>query len=146
MENQLSANGRSLPDLLKDVLRDHPETVKLTLIWQEQEEGTAPDMGLLLVVQAAAQDGLSGDIGSAALARNFTMEGGDGSADALSEMVYYIPGGLGLIIAVRRNEESEDELANRLAEELDEECEVECLKSRHKLNARRARPKTQEIY
>ena len=53
-------------------------------------------------------------------------------------MVYYIPGGLGIIIATRRHERPEKEIADWLEEELDlDEETVECHKNRKLLNARR---------
>ena len=134
-EQIVEAGGRDLLELLRDLLRPNPNPEKIDIYWSDTAEGDAPDFGLLIAIKAAAQDGLSEDGIS-----NIGLEAGDGSPDSLSNMVFYIPGGLGIIIATRRHERHEKEIAEWLEEELDLDDEtVECHKNRHKYNARRSR-------
>lgn len=120
----LETDGRDLLELLRDLLRTNPEPEKIELYWQEQKPGEAPDMDLAIMIQAAAEDGLSDDSGT-------TLEAGDGEPDELSNMVFLIPGGLGLIINIRKHEMAEREIAAWIEYELDlEEDTVECHKSK----------------
>ena len=133
----VEADERDLLELLRDLLRPHPKPEKLELYWQGKKEGEAPDMDLAIVIKAAAQDGVAGDTSNKA---DFSLEAGDGEPDELSNYVFLIPGGLGLIIATRREEAAEDEIAKWLEDELDlEEDTVECHKSKKRF--RPANPK-----
>ena len=133
-EHIVEADGRDLLELLRDLLRPNPNPEKIDIYWSDTAEGDAPDFGLLIAIKAAAQDGLSDDE-----VNNTGLEAGDGSPDSLSNMVFYIPGGLGIIIATRRHERPEKETAEWLEDELDlEDGTVECHKNRHKYNARRS--------
>lgn len=124
----IEADGRDLLELLRDLLRPNPTPEKIELYWAETKQGEAPDMELAIVIKAAAQDGVAGD---ASNMTDFSLEGGDGEPDSLSDMVFLIPGGLGLIVETRRAEVAEDEIARWLEEELDlEEYTVECHKSK----------------
>lgn len=124
----IEADGRSLLELLRDLLRPNPTPEKIDLYWAETKQGEAPDVELAIVIKAAATDGVAGD---ASNTTDFSLEGGDGAPDALSEHVFLIPGGLGLIVETRRAEVAEDEMARWLEDELDlEENTVECHKSK----------------
>lgn len=126
----IEADGRSLLELLRDLLRPNPTPEKIELYWSETRQGEAPDMELAIVIKAAAQDGVAGD---ASNMTDFSLEGGDGEADALSDMVFLILGGLGLIVDTRRAEMAEDDIAKWLEDELDlEEDTVECHKSKRR--------------
>lgn len=126
----IEADGRSLLELLRDLLRPNPTPEKIELYWSETKQGEAPDMELAIVIKAAAMDGVAGD---ASNMTDFSLEGGDGSPDSLSYTVFLIPGGLGLIVNTRRAEVAEDEMARWLEDELDlEEYTVECHKSKRR--------------
>ena len=126
----IEADGRSLLELLRDLLRPNPTPEKIDLYWAEMKQGEAPDMDLAIVIKAAAQDGVAGD---ASNMTDFSLEGGDGSPDSLSNTVFLIPGGLGLIVNKRRAKMAEDEISRWLEDELDlEEDTVECHKSKRR--------------
>lgn len=126
----IATDGRSLLELLRDLLRPNPTPEKIDLYWSETKQGEAPDMELAIVIKAAAQDGVAGD---ASNLTDFSLEAGDGEPDSLSDMVFLIPGGLGLIVETRRAEVAEDEMARWLEDELDlEEYTVECHKSKRR--------------
>lgn len=129
-EEIVEADGRNLLELLRDLLRPNPTPEKIELYWSEQKQGEAPDMELAIVIKAAAQDGVAGDASNMI---DFSLEGGDGEADSLSNTVFLIPGGLGLIVNTRRAEMAEDEMARWLEDELDlEDGTVECHKSKRR--------------
>ena len=135
MKNQqiVEADGRDLLELMRDLLHPNPDPDKIDIFWNEQKPGEAPDMDLAIMIQAAAEDELSDDSST-------TLEAGDGEPDELSNMVFLIPGGLGLIINTRRAEMKEREIAQWLEDELDlDEDTVECHKSK-----KRFRPSTRQ--
>lgn len=137
-EITVEADGRNLLELLRDLLRPNPKPARIDLYWDDRTAQGAPDFALVIALQAARQDGLSEDAAS-----NFALEMGDGEANMLSEMVFLIPGGLGLIIETRREEkeEAEAEIARWLEEELElEDDTVFCHKGKKRLSAKAARP------
>ena len=139
----IEADGRNLLELLRDLLRPNPSPEKIDLYWAETKQGEASDMELAIVIKAAAMDGVAGD---ASNTTDFSLEGGDGEPDALSNHVFLIPGGLGLIVETRRAEVAEDEMARWLEEELDLEEEiVECHKSKRRFRPSSPKQITPEL-
>lgn len=72
------------------VLTDE-EAMATALILAEQGDGTAADASCHIFL---------------IMGGNLALEGGDGSADALSDMVFQIAGGAGIVAAVRKLEEA----------------------------------------